>query len=135
MENNEVRKIFESYPNIFRQKLLFLRKLIFEVVAENKGMVCQETVKWGEPSYIVKKGSTIRIAWKSNTPDQYAMYFNCNTNLIETFRTIYGAQFNFEGNRAIIFNKDDEIPELELKHCIFAAISYHSRKHKPFLGL
>ena len=37
----------------------------------------EETLKWGEPSYLVKKGSTIRMDWKSKAPNQYAMYFKC----------------------------------------------------------
>lgn len=135
IKNKAVRKIFENYPEVYRSKLLFLRELIFEVVSEDEDIVCEETIKWGEPSYIAKKGSTIRIAWNSKKPEQYGIYFNCNTILIETFKELYGDKFNFEGKRAIVFKENDEIPVPELKQCILAALTYHKRKHKPFLGL
>jgi hypothetical protein len=95
----------------------------------------EETLKWGEPSYITKSGSTIRIDWKKPSPHQYAMYFNCNTRLVETFKELYSDTFNYEGNRAIVFDEDDEIPIDELKQCISASLTYHARKHLPLLGL
>ncbi len=133
--NKLVGKVFDSYPENFRSKLLFLRDLILEVVSENEEMVCLETIKWGEPAYVVKNGSTIRIAWNSKKPNQFAIYFSCQTNLVETFRTVYGELFNFEGTRAIVFYEKDQLPIVELKQCILAALTYHSRKHKPFLGI
>lgn len=134
-ENQKVKEIFYSYPKVFRERLLFLRELIFEVVNENEGMICEETLKWGEPSYITKKGSTLRIAWSSKRPNLYGIYFNCQTTLIETFRIIFNEIFTFEGNRAIIFAENDEIPVAELKLCILTALTYHNRKDKVNLGL
>ena len=66
--------------------------------------------------------------WKESVPDQYAMYFNCNTRLVDTFREIYGDQFRFEGNRAIVFDEADPIPIDELSDCISLALTYHLRK-------
>jgi len=72
--------------------------------------------------------------WKTKTPHQYAMYFNCNTSLVETFKSVYGNLFKYEKNRAILFSLDDEIPKKELKDCIEMALKYHTLKNKPFLG-
>ena len=58
--------------------------------------------EWGEPSYLVKGGSTIRMDWKKANPEQYAMYFHCKTKLVDTFKELYQDVFKFEGNRAII---------------------------------
>ena len=81
-----------------------LRRIIFETAARNDDVgALEETLKWGEPAYVTsntKSGSTVRIAWKRKNPDQYAMYFNCRTNLIETFRTMFADDFKYEGNRA-----------------------------------
>lgn len=134
-ENIKAKEIFYSYPIVFRKKLLVLRDLIFEVVSENKDIVCHETIKWGEPSYIAKNGSTIRIAWNAKRPDVYGIYFNCQTKLIETFKVLFDEQFNYEGNRAIVFKDKDELPVAELKLCILAALTYHKRKNKINLGL
>ena len=92
-------------------------------------------MKWGEPSYLVKKGSTIRMDWKAKSPDQYAMYFKCTSKLVPTFREVYGETFSYENNRAIVFGLDDEIPEAELKVCIGLALQYHLLKEKPRLGV
>jgi len=119
-----------------RNKLLFLRKLIFETASEIDGADdIEETLKWGEPSYVTKAGSTIRMDWKESKPEQYAMYFHCKTKLVDTFRELYQDKFKFEGNRAIIFNKNDEIPVEALKHCISLSLTYHRRKKLWMLGV
>ena len=132
----KVAETFENYPVTMRQKLLFLRQLILDTAKETEGVTeLEETLKWGEPSYLTKSGSTIRVDWKQSKPTQYAMYFHCKTKLVDTFKELYKGKFTFEGNRAIIFNEDDEIPIEELKHCIVLALTYHHRKHLPMLGV
>lgn len=131
-QNDEVKAKFNTYPEVIKQKLLFLRHLIFEVAASiNKVGKIQEMLKWGEPSYITSEtnsGSTIRVDWKQSIPHQYALYFNCKTTLISSFRAIYGNILQYEGNRSIIFSTDDQIPTNELKACIAMALTYHLRK-------
>jgi hypothetical protein len=63
------------------------------------------------------------------------MYVHCQTKLVDTFKELYRDVFKFEGNRAIVFDEDDEIPVDELKHCIFLSLTYHSRKNLPMLGV
>jgi len=126
-----VAKTFESYPSHMRNKLLALRELIYQIAAETEGVgTIEETLKWGEPAYLTsnKSGSTIRLAWKKSTPTQYALYFHCQTNLIETFRTLFPSEFKFEGNRAIVFDEADIVPTDSVSFCIAAALTYHRRK-------
>lgn len=134
-ENPEVAEIFDSYPKHIRKKMLFLRQLVFDTASETDGVgEIEETTKWGEPSYIVKGGSTVRMDWKCSSPTQYAMYFHCKTKLIDTFKELYRNKLRFEGNRAIIFDANSEIPVEELKHCIALSLTYHNRKNLPMLG-
>ena len=126
---------FGTYPKSIKTKLNYLRELIIQTAIELDGIEeIEESLKWGEPSYKVKKGSTIRIDWKEKMPNEYAMYFSCQTQLVPTFRILYGNTFRYEKNRAIIFEMSHEIPELALKDCIALALSYHSLKHLPLLG-
>ena len=122
---------FNGYPKDLRAKLLKLRELIFEVAAETPGVgTIKETLKWGEPAYLTtntKSGSTIRIAWKKSQPDQYSIYFICTTNHIETFRSMFPRDFQYEGNRAINFRAEDAVPEDALRFCIAAALTHHLR--------
>ena len=135
IENPKVSQVFEKQPEPIRTNLLFLRQLILETASETEGIEqLEETLKWGEPSYLTKKGSTIRINSKKSDPSQYAIYFNCKTILVETFREIYRDTFCFEDNRAIVFNQGDKIPIEQLKHCIALALTYHDRKNLPMLG-
>ncbi len=134
--NPKITTIFENYPESVRDKMDDLRTLIIQTATDlNEITHLEETLKWGEPSYISNHGSTIRIDWKKKNPNQYAMYFNCSSKLITTFRIVFNRTFLYEGNRAIIFDLHQPLPEIELKKCIEAALLYHKIKKLPLLGL
>lgn len=134
--NPEVKKVFRKYPKEAREKLQYLRNLVLETAEEIEGVKeVEETLKWGQPSYLTKLGSTLRMDWSEETPDQYAMYFQCTSRLVPTFREVFGHVLTLERNRAILFQMDEALPEGELKKCIATALTYHKAKHKPMLGL
>lgn len=112
-----------------------LRSLVLETVAENQDIEgFEETIKWGEASYQAKHGSTLRIGAPQAEANQYAIYFHCQTKLVPTFKKLYPNTFRFEANRAIIFERTDTIPKIELKHCIELSLRYHKQKKRaPFV--
>lgn len=131
----KVEEVFKNYPLAVKQQMLHLRELVLNTASEIEGLEkLEETLKWGEPSYVTKFGSTIRIDWKEKNSKQYAMYFKCTSQLVPTFKLIFKDKFNFEKNRAILFNLNEEIPETELKQCIKMALTYHKIKQLPLLG-
>ena len=133
--NPYTTEVFENYPDSVQSQMEKLRELVLEAASEVDGLEdLEETLKWGEPSYLTKHGSTVRMDWKEKTPDQYAMYFKCTSKLVPTFKELYQDVFTFEGDRAIVFKLDERIPEKELKHCIKLALTYHKVKHLPLLG-
>ena len=134
-QDPRVKPKFESYPAEVKPKMDYLRKLVLEVAKEIELPALEETLKWGEPSYLAKKGSTLRMDWKAKTPNQYAMYFKCTSKLVVTFKEVFGDLFNYETTRAIVFKLDDHVPEKELKQCIQAALTYHTVKELPQLGI
>lgn len=135
-QNPKVNELLQSYPPKVQKKLLGLRKLILETVASVKEIdAIEETLKWGEPSYLTKIGSTVRFDWKKAKPEQYAIYFKCTSKLVRTFRKLYKNDFEFEGDRAIVFKMDDKLPKAKLKQCIKAALCYHKVKELPNLGI
>jgi hypothetical protein len=75
-----------------------------------------------------KSGSTIRLGWKKSSPTQYAIYFNCQTNLVESFRTLFSDELKFQGNRAMVFDDDEVVPKDAVCFCIAAALTYHHDK-------
>lgn len=134
--NKAVVGVFESYPPIARKALMDLRQLIYEAAAQHQQIgELEECLKWGEPAYVAKKGSAVRIDWKASSPEHVFVYFNCKTSLVETFKEIYGDQFFYQGNRALVFNLGDKIPLTALKHCIALSLNYHRIKHLPLLGV
>ena len=135
IEDPYVAAAFHSYPLEARRSLLRLRLLVLEAALETEGVgQIEEALRWGEPSYLTKTGSTVRLGWKESQPDRYAVYFHCRTSLVDTFRELYGDKFTFDGNRAMLFEVGESVPERELKHCFSLALSYHRVKHLPMLG-
>ena len=129
-----VKAIFDGYPKSLRAKLLALRQLILETARTTDGVgPLEETLKWGQPSYLTSatgSGSTVRIDRIKSAPDQYAVYFHCQTRLVETFREMYPTELRYGGNRCIIFEADDTVPEPALRHCVALALTYHLHKRK-----
>lgn len=132
----EVDQKFAAYPDHVRVKMQLMRDLVIETAGEIENLdQLEETLKWGEPSFITKYGSTIRMDWKSKNPNHLALYFKCTSRLIETFRLVYGDKFQYEGNRAIVFHLDQKISVSEVRQCIKAALTYHKVKHLDRLGI
>ncbi len=128
--NLNVRDTFSAYPANIQAKLLMLRQLILD----SSDTELEETLKWGEPSYLCTHGSTIRLGYKPAYTDQFVMYFNCKSKLVDTFKELYNDRLQFEGNRAIVFNLHVVIDIKALQHCIQLALNYHKIKHLPLLG-
>ena len=134
--NPKVETKFNNYPDIVKKKMLALRALIIEVAQEaDEILQLEETLKWGEPSFITPIGSTLRIDWKAKDPEQYALYFQCSSRLVSTFKLLYKNELLFEGNRAIILPLNEELPKNKLITCIKAALTYHKVKQLPSLGI
>lgn len=130
--NAEVQQVIEQYPAAVRESILLLRELILSTAAADRAVgEITETLKWGEPAYLTEEtgsGSTIRLGWKASAPDRLAIYFNCRTTLVDTFRTLF-PELRFAGNRAILFRADEPVPEDAVKECVRLALTYHRDKH------
>jgi hypothetical protein len=127
----EVAAKFDAYPPIVRRKLLALRELVFLTAEVTDGVgEIEESLKWGEPAYTTrnKSGSTLRMDWKRADPNHYAMYFHCQTNLVDTFRVMFPHDFEFEGKRALVFALSDDMPREALSVCIAECLTYHLKK-------
>ena len=126
--NIDVAEKYQALPVAYRDRLLALRAMIFDVAGSTDGIgEIDETLKWDTPSYLTvrpKSGTTMRLA-AAPTKGQYGLYVHCQTSLISTFRDIYPDIFTYEKNRAIIFKIDDQIAEEEFRHCISMALTYH----------
>lgn len=130
----EVQNKFASYPEHVKPVLLHIRALIFDIAKQKNLGEVEESLKWGEPAYTVKTGSTVRMNWKPNYPEQVFIFFNCNTKLVDTFRELYSESLQFQGNRAIVLNISEPLLLEQIRQCIALSLQYKRIKHLPLLG-
>jgi len=123
--------VFAAYPQPVKSRLQTLRRLIFDTAKTTKGVgKLEEALKWGQPSYLTtesKSGSIVRIDQLKTELGGYAVYFHCQTDLVETFRELY-PELRYSGNRSILLDAGEKLPEAALRHCIALALTYHARK-------
>ena len=128
-----VDAVFDACPAPVKTKLLALRRLILDTAKATKGVGrIEEALKWGQPSYLTVEtgsGSTIRIDRVKSADNQVAVFFHCQTGLVDTFRELY-PKLSCSGNRAILLDADKKLPEAELRHCVALALTYHLRKRQ-----
>ncbi|MFV2053898.1 DUF1801 domain-containing protein [Aliiroseovarius sp. YM-037] len=125
--NPAIATTFARAPEPARAGMLALRGLILNVAADlpEAGRV-EETLRWGQPSYITpdtKAGSTIRLGLPK--AGGFALYVHCQTTLLSDFRALFGDDFRYEGNRAVLFDTPDDIKPDLLSHLIRNALTYH----------
>jgi len=133
VDDPDVAAVFAGYGDAVRPSLLALRRLILDTAEFTDGVgELEETLKWGQPSYLTSRtrsGSTIRLgALVPDSGHDYAMYFICNTNLVDGFQASFGDIFSYERNRALLFSLGDDVPEDELAECVSRALTYHLNK-------
>ena len=127
----------QQLPRTDQIQIAGVRRLILETAQTTEGVgALEEALKWGQVSYLTtesKSGSTIRIDQiKSEirpAANQYAIFFHCQTSLVETFRELY-PELSYSGNRAILLSAAEKLPEASLRHCIALALTYHRSKRK-----
>ena len=133
--SQQVEQVIEHYPSDAKLTFTKVRELVINAAIATAGLEnTQETLKWGEPSYLADGGSTVRMKWTEKQPEQFSLFFNCNSILVETFRELYQDEFVFDGNRAMSFKLSDPIPAEALEHCISMSMQYHAIKKLPLLG-
>ena len=85
-------------------------------------------MKWGQPSYLTpetKSGSTFRIDQVKPVPRAYAVYFHCQTNLVETFRELYPESCAMKATAPSFWARKNTVPGGALRHCVALALTYH----------
>lgn len=133
-----VRAVFDAYDPKLREQLLMLRQMILDVAASipDVGPI-EETLKWGQPSFLtsrIKSGTTLRVDRLSKTDHRPALFVSCQTDLIDSFKTIYPNRFAYHGKRAIVLDFERPIHEEALRHCIALALTYKLRKAGKMLS-
>jgi hypothetical protein len=106
----EQTRLFEEtiapYSPSAQNLLGALRKLVLSTVCDLNGMAeITEALRCGQFSFLTLEtgsGSTIRLGGKHKAANAVAMFFRCQSGLVDHFREIYGKSLKFEGKRAIV---------------------------------
>lgn len=132
--DKKIASVFDGYPKNLRKKLDRMRELIFEVATETEGVgKLNETLKWGSPSYLTdqtQSGTTVRIDRVSWQKDKYGVFVHCQSGVIDQFKSAFGNDYTYDGQRGIILDSNEEIPEEAIRHFIWLALTYHLRKKR-----
>lgn len=127
----DVAAAFAAFPPGERAVLLRIRRLLFERAAAEAVGPLTETLKWGEPAYLTaasRSGSTVRLGLPRRAPGHCAVFVNCRTDLLDRFRQFFAAELTFEGDRAILLDPRQPLPEGALGACLGMALTYHRDK-------
>lgn len=62
--------------------------------------------------------------------EHYAMYVNCQTTLLDTYRELYADQLSFLGDRGLVVRVDEALPNAEVGHCVPLALRDHADKKR-----
>ncbi|KAB7614359.1 DUF1801 domain-containing protein [Amylibacter sp. SFDW26] len=125
--NPMVQAAYDKLPAASQKGALMLRDLIYQTAHElPETPPLTECLRWGQPSYITPKGSTLRIGVPKS--GAFALYAHCQSTIISQFALTFGNEYKFDGNRAVIFDGIDEIDAKQLKLLIKHALTY---KMKP----
>ena len=130
----QIHTVVQHYPQHAQDKFRLIHQLMLDTAKQAQLGTVEESIKWGEPSFVTTHGSPVRIAWKESSPEQIGIFFICTTRLVDTFRELYDDTLTLHENRAIHLHLDDPLPESELKHCLQMAFNYHKVKNLPLLG-
>ncbi len=128
-----IQPVFGRYAPDVREGLTRLRDLILDVAEEEDAGPLEETLKWGQPSYLTtrsKSGTTIRIDGDKTDEAAFALFVNCQTSLVEDWKDRF-EHYTYGGNRSVHFRSAEDLKRPELRTMIAEALTYHRRKRQP----
>ncbi|SCZ54215.1 protein of unknown function (DU1801) [Epibacterium ulvae] len=126
-QTTPVAAAFEAFAPDQQQILLQIRALIFATAAQLPEVgAIDETLKWGQPSYVPKKrntGTPLRLGCPKS--GGVAVYTHCQTTVIPQFRDLFPDHFQYDGTRAVHLATTQAVPNEQLEFLIRSALRYH----------
>lgn len=118
----EIQAAFDKFSPDERKKLLVVRRLIFECAAAIGANPVAESLRWGQPSYLVKNGSSLRLG--IGKTGQAAIFAHCQSSIISNFATVFGADFQLDGTRAVYLDQVEQGVLEKLRFLILHGLQY-----------
>lgn len=118
----DVKAAFDAVAPEARAVLLVARELIFDCAGD---IAVEECLKWGQPSYLAPKGSTLRLG--VNKAGKAAIFAHCQSTIVSDFAAQFGSDFEIEGNRAVVLGDFDAADQDKLRALIRHGLTYKTR--------
>ncbi len=117
-----------DYPDAQRDTFMALRALVYEIAQRTEGVSpVEETLKWGQPAFVTRSGTTVRLAAARGDDGAVGVYTSCQTPLVADFATEHGDRFLYDAGRGIHVVAGRPIPALELADFLESALTYKMR--------
>ncbi|QIM18190.1 hypothetical protein G7066_05100 [Leucobacter coleopterorum] len=127
----DIRAVFDGWPEWAADQLAEVRRIAYSVateIPETGGL--DEYLAWGQPSLRPRKprvGTAIRLGVEHG--ERPAMLVHCATSLISEYKTVVG-HLEFEGKRAVLFSRDEKLPDAEVRVMIELAFTSYLRRQR-----
>ena len=128
--DSRVAACFAAHPAPVRARLLELRALLHDVAEELDVGPVEETLRWGEPTYLAPRGTMVRLDCKDPTSAQCQLLVHCQTDLVATFRTRHPGTLPTQGTRALLLDTHAPLPTAALRDFLGLALTYKLRKRR-----
>lgn len=120
-----VAAAFAAIPEPARTTMTDLRTVIFDIAADLPIDGLNESLKWGQPSFLGKRpnsGTPIRLGLTKS--GDLAILAHCQSTVISDFRALAPQGLRFDGNRALLLRPDQRPEPAILAPLIRAALTY-----------
>ena len=124
-----VAAVVLGYPEAVRERVLELRRLLYDVADELEVGAIDEKLRWGEPGFRVKGGTTVRLHCKHPASGKVGFFVPCSTDLAASYRARH-PELEIEGDRVVWLPLEGPLPEEALRDCIALAWTYHRRRQR-----
>ena len=125
---NDVAAVLSNMPVALQPSIIKLRAIIFDVAHEAEIGGLNETLKWGEISYLPAKkrvGTTIRLG--AEEPDVVRFFVPCQTRLLDIYRARFPEEFTYVGDREVRMSPE-QVDQPHVGELVALALTYHSEK-------
>lgn len=89
----------------------------------------EETLKWGQPSYVTsqtRSGSTIRLG-VTRDRRYFGLYVHCRTDILSRSKDRFPDDLRYEARRAILIEEGEDLQANKLRFCIAHALTDHRK--------
>ena len=120
---SDAKTIFDAVEPDAKTGLIRLRDMIYATAeADPRIAPIAETLKWGQPAYVSKTGTTLRLGVPKS--GGFGLFVHCQSRVIPDYQAMFPDLDRFDGTRGLLFSSPNEIDETRHTWLIQRALTY-----------